>query len=287
MTYSIIGRDRNSGEIGCAVQSKFPGVASVALHGRANIGVVTTQGFADPRAAQRLLDLMALGATAGEALDIVLRGLHGVTERQFGVMAMQGHGAGHSGSAMAGWNGVSGCENGNECLACGNALTNEGVLLAMVRAFEAGSGQPLAERLIAALQEGRDAGGELRGQQSAGVLVLRKGGGYGGLSDRLVDITVYDHDEPIDELARCYQLHRMSYFPSDPDKLVRIEGETAQFLRDLLSGKGYPLSGEEEWQQADTDALARFLGEANYDNRIHHDGTIDGEVLADLKDKFR
>ncbi len=107
-----------------------------------------------------------------------------------------------------------------------------------------------------------------------------------GCRDRMVDITVYDHETPIEELARCLHLHRMSYLPSDPEKMVPIQGETAAYLKRLLSRKDFPVSRGEEWTGTDTDVLARFLGEANYDNRIHYDGRIDGEVLEDLKAKY-
>ncbi len=182
MTYSIIGRDLDKGEIGCAVQSKFPGVGSLVLHGRGGVGAVTTQGFADPRAAAKMLDLMEHGASADEAAAIAVRDLDGVAERQFGVLAMHGAGVGHTGAAMDDWNGFSGCMSGDGCIACGNALVGENVVAAMIRTFEAMADSPLADRLIAALRAGRDAGGELRGEQAAGLLVLKEEGGYGGLS---------------------------------------------------------------------------------------------------------
>ena len=287
MTYSIIGRDRGREEIGCAVQSKFPGVSSLVLHGRGGVGAVTTQGFADPRAAATMLDLMERGAKADEAVTIAVRDLDGVSERQFAVMAMHGEGIAHTGAAMDEWNGFSGSKSGKECIVSGNALVGENVLTAMIKAFEVTGERPLADRLIAALRAGRDAGGELRGQQAAGLLVLKEEGGYGGLSDRMFDINIYDHEEPIEELARCAKLHRLSYFDSDPQEMVSIEGKTATFLKELLRARDYNASSGEEWREADTDVLARFLGEENYDNRIHYDGRIDGEVLNDLKTRFR
>ncbi|WP_162787139.1 DUF1028 domain-containing protein [Notoacmeibacter marinus] len=283
MTYSIIGRDRDRGEIGCAVQSKFPGVSSIVLHARGGVGAVTTQGFADPCAAAKILDLIERGAKADEAVTIAVRDLDGVSERQFGVMAMHGEGVGHTGAAMDDWNGFAACIPGKECIVGGNALSGETVLTAMIEAFEATSELRLPDRLIAALRAGRDAGGELRGEQAAGLLVVKEEGGYGGLSDRMVDIQIYDHESPIEELARCFKLHRMSYFPSDPDKMVPIEDDIADFLKTLLQRQGYETSDDGEWTEADTDGLARFMGEANYDNRIHYDGRIDSEVLDDLR----
>ncbi|MCP1199254.1 DUF1028 domain-containing protein [Notoacmeibacter sp. MSK16QG-6] len=286
MTYSIIGRDRDRGEIGCAVQSKFPGVSSVVLHGRGGVGAVTTQGFADPSAAAKILDLIGRGAKADEAVTIAVRDLDGVSERQFGVMAMHGEGVGHTGAAMDNWNGFAACIPGKECLVGGNALAGENVLTAMIMAYEATCELRLPDRLIAALRAGRDAGGELRGQQAAGLLVVKEEGGYGGLSDRMVDINIYDHEEPIEELARCFKLHRLSYFSSEPDKMVTIEGEIAEFLKALMKRQGYETSDGDGWVEADTDGLARFMGEANYDNRIHYDGRIDSEVLDDLRVRY-
>jgi uncharacterized Ntn-hydrolase superfamily protein len=101
---------------------------------------------------------------------------------------------------------------------------------------------------MTALAAGERAGGDIRGQQSAALLVVRRDGGYGGLDDRHVVISVYDHESPIDELVRCYALHRLSYFPSDPSNLVPIGPELALELKTVMAARGfYEGSLDDSW----------------------------------------
>jgi uncharacterized Ntn-hydrolase superfamily protein len=117
--------------------------------------------------------------------------------------------------------------------------------------------------------------------------VLRRGGGYGGLDDRHVVISIYDHPRPIAELQRCYRLHRLAYFPSDPASLVPITPELAVELKALMAAQGF-YSGEVDhrWDAAVQRRLDLFLGRENYDNRIDNGGLIDLEVLADLRLRY-
>ena len=283
MTYSIIGRDPETGAVGGAVQSKFPGVASIVLHGDARAGMVHTQAFSNPDHGRDGLDLMQLGASPKDALGILTRADAARGQRQIAIMNLAGETAHHTGNEIGTWQGVSGGLEGKACVAIGNSLSNNGVLKAMVNGFDEAEGD-LATRLIAALAAGRDAGGEFRGVQAAGVLVVKAGGGYGGRSGRMVDISVYDSERPIEELARCYQLHRLSYFPSDDANIVPIDNETATYLRGVLRQVGLietvPTGA---WSEADIAAMARFMGQENYDNRIRGDAKIDLEVLADIR----
>lgn len=283
MTYSIIGRDPAAAEIGAAVQSKFPGIGSIALHGEAGVGCITTQAFANPRHGPDGLALLRLGATPAQALDVLVAGDAVRDERQVALMAPAGPAAVHTGAALAGWDGTSGSRAGPDCLASGNALAGPAVLDAMVGAFADAAGD-LADRLVAALRAGRDAGGERRGQQSAAVLVVKPGGGYGGVSGRHVDVQVYDHGEPIEELARCLRLHRLSYHPSRPNDLVPIGPDLARELKAILRRTGFAdLADGPGWPPAATAALRRFMGSENYDNRLRDDAQIDVEVLADIR----
>ena len=156
----------------------------------------------------------------------------------------------------------------------------------MVDAFQ-DSTAALAERLMAALEAGQHAGGDIRGQQSAALLVLRRGGGYGALDDRHVVISIYDHPQPIGELRRCYALHRLAYFPSDPANLVPITPELAVELKTLMAAQGF-YTGEvdDHWDPAAQRRLDLFLGRENYDNRIDNGGLLDLEVLADLRLRY-
>ncbi len=287
MTYSIIGRDPAAGEIGAAVQSKFPGAGSIALHGAAGVGCITTQAFANPRHGDDGLALLRAGHAAAAVLARLLQQDSADDERQLAVLGSTGPAAVHTGAAVRSWDGFAGGAEREHAAASGNTLAGPTVVTAMLDTFEAAGGA-LAERLIAALAAGRDAGGELRGQQSAAILVVKPGGGYGGYSGRHVDISVYDHPEPIDELARCYRLHRLSYFPSEPDQLTPIDAALARELKAIMGRAGFrDLPASPGWGDAEIALLRRFMGVENYDNRLRDDAFIDLEVLADLRRRYR
>ncbi|MCB1907081.1 MAG: DUF1028 domain-containing protein [Rhodocyclaceae bacterium] len=283
MTYSIIGRDPQRGELGIAVQSKFPGVGSIVAHASAGAGAITTQAFANPDHGHHGLELLERGASAEETLAILLRNDPQRDQRQLAVMTHQGAAGAHTGAEVQRWDGWSGSAVGGDAVASGNTLAGESVVTAMVDAFESASGE-IARRLLQALAAGRDAGGELRGQQSAALLVVKPGGGYGGRDGRHVDVSVYDHPEPIEELARCYELHRLSYFPSNDADLAPIDAAIAAELKAILAAAGFrSLPPGALWDEACITAMARFMGVENYDNRIRDDALIDLEVLADLR----
>src|SRR5918997_2512446 len=207
MTYSILGYDRVNGDLGVAVQSKFPGVGSLVPYGEADVGVVATQAFGNPRHGTIGLQLLRCGATPQQAIDVLLLNDRHSTKRQFALLANSGDVAAYTGAELHEWDGWSGSARGHDCVALGTGLASGRVVDQMVATFE-GSSASLAERLMAALGSAEDAGGDIRGQQSAALLVLRRNGGYGSLDDRLVDISIYDHPRPIEELIRCYGLHR-------------------------------------------------------------------------------
>lgn len=286
MTYSLLGRDPDTGEIGAAVQSKFPGVSSLILHGRADVGCLATQAFANPDHGDRGLALLEQGALPAEVIPILLRGDPSAAERQLALLPPQGPPAAHTGEVVLGWRGWAGASLGEEGVALGNSLAGPDVVQAMRAVFEETDG-PLSTRLISGLRAGRDAGGELRGQQAAGLLVVKPGGGYGGRAGRHVDIAVYDHPDPIEELDRCYALHRLAYFPSDPDNLVPAEGPLAAELKALMARRGINgLSAGQAWTDGDIARFKRFMGEENYDNRLRDDGLVDREVVEDLRARY-
>lgn len=286
MTYSIIGRDPGTGEIGAAVQSKFPGVGSIVLHGAADAGCLTTQAFSNPDHGAAGLELLRRGATAAETLAILLRNDDSTAQRQIAVLGLDGPPAAHTGHAVKGWPGWAGYATAPTSVAHGNGLRNERVAAEMADAFETSSGE-IASRLIGALHAGEAAGGELRGLQSAGVLVVKPGGGYGGRTGRHVDISVYDHVEPIRELERCYGLHRLSYFPSDPADLMEIDGETARLLKRIFRlTEIADLPDTAGWDDGAIAAMKLFMGIENYDNRIRDDALIDREILQDIRLRY-
>jgi uncharacterized Ntn-hydrolase superfamily protein len=286
VTFSILGRDNSNGDLGVAVQSKFPGVGSLVPYGRAGVGVVATQAFGNPRHGSVGLTLLECGASPQQAIDVLTTGDVDRARRQFALLDEQGASAAYTGAAVAGWDGWAGSTAGRDCISLGNGLAGSAVAQSMVDTFRASTGA-LAERLMSALDAGQRAGGDLRGQQSAALLVLRRGGGYGGLDDRHVVISIYDHPHPIAELRRCYGLHRLAYFPSDPANLVAITPELAIELKTLMAGQGGyggPIDGH--WDVDAQRHLDLFFGRENYDNRINNGGLLDMEVLTDLRLRY-
>jgi uncharacterized Ntn-hydrolase superfamily protein len=198
-TFSIVAADPDAGEVGVAVASRFFAVGTVVPHARAGVGAVATQSYANTTYGPRGLELMERGLHPEEAIDVLLRHDPGHEQRQVGMVDATGNPATYTGSKCLAW---AGGRAGKNYAAQGNILTGEDVVLAMESTFLETEGKPLAERLFLALEAGQEAGGDSRGKQSAAILVVREGAGYGGFTDRAVDIRVDDHATPFRELER-------------------------------------------------------------------------------------
>lgn len=210
-TFSIIARDPETGEIGIAVQSKVPAVGAVVPWAKAGVGAVATQSYANPRYGPEGLELLSKGVLPADALAKLTEADEDRERRQVGILDAKGRTATFSGKGCHAWAGGSAEEN---VCAQGNILAGEGVVAAMLKAFKESKGE-LGARLIAALEAGQAAGGDVRGQQSAALLIVREGWGYGGLNDRYRDLRVDDHPEPIAELKRVYDVHRGLFKPRE------------------------------------------------------------------------
>ncbi|MBN1482454.1 DUF1028 domain-containing protein [candidate division KSB1 bacterium] len=206
-TFSIIGRDAETGELGVAVASRFFAVGSVVPWAKAGVGAVATQAYANTSFGWRGLDLLEKGASPDQALDILLHNDDNPGRRQVGLVAADGHSATYTGDGCNAWAGGR-CGDNYACQ--GNILAREDVVVAMESAFLKTSGT-LAERLYAALLAGEAKGGDSRGKQSAALLVVKDGAGYGGYTDRAIDIRVDDHPEPFVELGRLLNLAQLNY----------------------------------------------------------------------------
>jgi uncharacterized Ntn-hydrolase superfamily protein len=202
-TFSIVAADPDAGEVGVAVASRFFAVGSVVPWARAGAGAVATQSNANTTYGPRGLDLLERGLRPQEALDVLLRSDAGRDGRQVGVVATDGRSATYTGTECTAW---AGGRSGPGYAVQGNILAGEAVVIALERGFLETKGQPLAERLLAALVAGDAAGGDRRGHQSAALLVARDRGGYNGFTDRAVDVRVDDHPDPISEIARLTRL---------------------------------------------------------------------------------
>jgi uncharacterized Ntn-hydrolase superfamily protein len=210
-TFSVVGFDPATGDLGVAVQSKFFGVGSVVPWAKAKVGVIATQSYANTSYGPDGLALLEAGRDAKSALKQLTDADSGRDQRQAGVVDARGRVASFTGAKCNAWAGH--IEGTNFCVQ-GNILTGEEVVKAMAAAYEkarAVTNSGLADWLMAALDAGQQAGGDKRGRQSAALLVVREKGGYAGLNDRFVDLRVEDHPEPIQELGRLLQMHKKFY----------------------------------------------------------------------------
>ena len=206
-TFSIVARDPATGELGVAVASRFFAVGSVVPWAKAGVGAVATQSFANTTYGPRGLDLLERGATPAQALAILQRDDGDRDQRQVGIVAADGASITFSGKGCNPW---AGGRSGKDYAIQGNILTGEPVVAAMEKAFLASRGT-LADRLYASLAAGDAAGGDSRGHQSAALLVVKAKAGYGGFSDRAIDIRVDDHADPFRELKRLLDYAQMNY----------------------------------------------------------------------------
>lgn len=301
-TYSIVAWDSATGDLGVAVQSKFPNVGGIVPWGRADVGAVATQSLGNTAYGERGLDLVAQGATAEEALRIVMRTDTMLQDRQVGIVDAHGNAASFTGTNTFDWAGgrvgapggrgdVAGGKGavivGRHFAAQANIMVSDQTVKNMAESFEHSTGA-LADRLMAALRAGQAGGGDKRGMQSAALLVVRKHGGYLGANDRFIDIRVYDAKDPIAELARLLALHKLHFFPSDSADLVPITPQIVAQLEPILLRE--PVNQKEKWLAAPQgratpaflEALKNFMYWENYDVRVRMDGRIDRVVLQDI-----
>ena len=169
---------------------------------------MATQSFANTGYGPLGLKSLKAGLSSERTIEILTADDPLRERRQVGVINATGKGANFTGDECHGW---AGGKVGKNFAVQGNILTGPEVVEAMAEAFET-TGGVLAERLIASLKAGQEAGGDKRGRQSAGLLIVRDGWGYGGVDDRFRDIRVDDHETPIAELERVYRKHR-ALFP--------------------------------------------------------------------------
>jgi uncharacterized Ntn-hydrolase superfamily protein len=204
VTYSIVARDAETGELGVAVQSRAFRTGAACPWALPGVGAATTQSFTEIGYGPRGLELLAAGRSPREALDELLHADERAEFRQVGYVDATGRSAAHTGDACVPACGHIARENVS---VQGNMLASEDVWPAMLESFEASAGKPLAERLLDALDAAEAAGGDFRGRQAGGLLVVS-----GDRTDppwhTRVDVRVDDHPEPLVELRRLYRLDR-------------------------------------------------------------------------------
>ncbi|MCL2818522.1 MAG: DUF1028 domain-containing protein [Actinomycetia bacterium] len=278
-TYSIVGRDPETGEIGVAVQSKFPCVGSAVPWVRASTGAVATQAWANTSFGPRGLELLDEGKSPEEVKEILISEDEGFMHRQFGIVDTQGRTATFTGDECLYWAGGIAGEN----FACqGNILKGEKTVEAMAEAFSTVEGD-LAERLTMALMAAQEAGGDARGMQAAALYIAKEGGGYGGYNDRFIDIRVDENPDPIVELRRILKVVRILFYRTKEGNLVDLTGEHQEYMLGILRDGGYYDGPDGPWDEAMQKALDLFYSTENFEERMAEFGKIDIEVIDYLK----
>jgi uncharacterized Ntn-hydrolase superfamily protein len=277
-TFSIVAFDPQTDSLGVAVQSKFLAVGSVVPWARAGVGALATQAMANYNYGPRGLDLMSEGNTSEQTVEALTSSDEDREHRQVGVLDARGQAATFTGSECFDW---AGGVTGEHYAAQGNILVGKETVEAMARAYEETNGD-LAARLLGALDAGQGAGGDSRGKQSAALLVVREGGGYGGENDRVVDLRVDDHQEPIRELIRIRDLHTLYFGETRPDEVIAVDGDVRAEVADALLRAGY-FEGPDVGDDDLFDALSAYIRTENFEEREQRRGYLDRAVLKYLK----
>ncbi len=281
-TFSIVGLDRQTGEIGIAVASKFLAVGAVVPWAQAGVGGIATQAWANLSYGPEGLRLLSGGTPADEVVKRLVEPDEHRQQRQMGVVDAQGRSAAWTGQECFNW---AGHRSGDGFTCQGNILAGPQVVEAMAETFHRTAG-PLPERLVAVLEAGQSQGGDSRGQQSAALYVVKEKGSYGGYLDRYIDLRVDDHPTPIAELRKLLDLHRL-YFATTERELTRLAGNVVRELQEILTRVGfYQGTITSEYDDATKEAFRRFCGVENFEERWREDDQVDREILNYMRRRY-
>jgi len=278
-TFSVAARDAATGDLGVAVASKFLAVGAYVPAARAGVGAVASQAHVNTTFGARALAMLEAGHGPEACLEAFKGSDPGMASRQLGIVAADGRSISFTGEACHAW---AGGVAGDGFAVQGNILTGPEVVDAMAEALSRGS-LTFPERLLGALTAGDAAGGDRRGRQSAALLVVGAGKGYGGFSDRWVDLRVDDHPRPVGELGRLLELHRL--FMSRPSGLAReLSSADIRWLQQRLRQRGYlDEQATGEWSPATAAALESLFGVENLEERWLEGPRVDPVAWRHLK----
>ena len=227
-TYSIVARDPKTGEMGVGVQSHYFSVGSIVDWGASGVGVVATQSFVNKSFGLRGLELMKQGKSPEEALDILLSDDDGKNVRQVALLDSQGRVAVHTGSKCIKY---AGHEKGDNFSVQANMMLKDTVWPAMAQAFEKHKDTPLPERILKTLLAAEAERGDIRGKQSAAILIVKAAPVENKWDDPFIDIRVEDHPEPLKELSRLLTLRR-AYENMDNGDVAMEKGDENEALKE-------------------------------------------------------
>ncbi len=241
-TYSIVACDQETGEMGVAVQSHWFSVGSIVSWAEAGAGAIATQSFVNVSFGPRGLALLREGKSAGDVLDILIQSDEARDVRQLAIVDSKGNVAAYTGEKCIA---DAGQFVGKGYSVQANMMLNDTVWPAMSKAFESAKGR-LAERMVAALEAAQNAGGDIRGQQSAALLVVKIKSSAKPWEDKLVDLRVDDNPEPVKEIKRLLKVHRAYEFmnagdlaieKNDIDGALKAYGQAEQMFPENLEMK--------------------------------------------------
>lgn len=284
-TFSIVAYDSRKKEWGVAVQSKFLACAAVVSWARAGAGAVATQSFANIAYGIDGLDMMERDISAVDTIEALTTADENRAQRQVGMVDKNGRAGAFTGDGCYDWAGhIVG-----EGFTCQGNILVPGTVEAMAATFEAARRGPgeLADWLVEALAVGQAAGGDSRGRQAAGVMVVRHNGGYGGNNDRYLDLRVDDHPEPIEKLAELVTMHHLLFGEVDPDKLVSLASVSGDLQKILRRSGHLTREVDGQFDNEAREALRALVGSENLEERW--DGTsemIDSVVVDFLMRRY-
>jgi uncharacterized Ntn-hydrolase superfamily protein len=284
-TFSIVAYDPVREEWGVAVQSKFLAAAAVVCWARAKAGAVATQSYANVSYGFRGLDLMGEGISAEETIQKLIQDDDQKEVRQVGLVDREGKAAAFTGDQCHPW---AGHQVGEGYCCQGNILI-PGTIEAMAAKFEEVRGKEgeLADWLVLALEAGQEAGGDKRGRQAAGIIVVRDKGGYGGNNDRYLDLRVDDHPYPILKLKQLVENHHLYFGPVNPQDLVPLRTVSRELQGIMIKTGHYQGEVSGAVDPATLSALRTLVGEENLEERWNGDAkAIDNKVVEYLREKF-
>jgi uncharacterized Ntn-hydrolase superfamily protein len=275
-TYSIVACDLETREWGVAVASKFLAIGALSAWAEPEVGAIATQGWIRAAYGEEGLELLRNGYSAEDALQRLVDADDGRDQRQVGFVDRSGNVASHTGARCLA---AANSRLGEGYAAQGNLLASAEAIDAMAERFESSVDRPLPRRLLECLDAAQADGGDRRGQQAASLRVVREGGGYGEANVSL-DLRVDDHEQPLDELRRLYDLHDL-YFGSTPDEeWLVVDKDLGDELHTALEGLGYAtgdLAGD----------LETWAGVENLEERVSGVERIDPVVLGELRARAR
>jgi len=259
-TFSIVARDSRTGEMAVAVQSHWFSVGSVVSWGEAGVGVVATQSFTNKSFGMRGLELLKQGKSPQEALDILLSDDSGKDFRQVAILDKLGRAATFTGKSCID---MAGHQNGENFSVQANMMLNDKVVPAMEKAWKEYSALPLAERMVAVLKEAQKAGGDIRGKQSAVLLVFAAETSATPWNDKLIDLRVDDAVDPIKEIERLLKVFRAFEHMNKGDYYVEINEMKSAMDEYNKAMKLFPDNLEMEYWTAITLANSKEISKAS------------------------